>query len=105
MNSSRLEQLLEHLKEDPDDPFNIYAVAMEYRGQQPDLCLHYLNQLHRDHPDYLPTYYQLATLLEEMGEDPKVEKIYEEGIDLAKKQQNQFALRELQSAYDEFMFE
>ena len=32
MNNERLKQLLQFLQEDPNDPFNIYCLANEYKN-------------------------------------------------------------------------
>ena len=105
MNSQRLKLLQEYLKNDPNDPFNLYAIATEYRDEAPQKALEYYEQLLTQHPDYLPTYYHAANLYAELNEGAKAEEIYNKGIALAKHQGNSLALRELQNALDEFLFE
>ena len=105
MNSSRLKQLLEFLKDEPHDPFNIYAVATEYRGSNPLMAKSYYDQLLSQHPDYLPTYYHAAHLYIDLNNNDEAEKIFIKGIDLAKSQGNALALRELQNAYNNFLFD
>ena len=105
MNSQRLKLLQEYLKSDPNDPFNLYAIATEYRNEAPQKALEYFEQLLTQHPDYLPTYYHAANLYAELGKDSSAEEIYNKGIALAKLQGNSLALRELQNALDEFLFE
>ena len=51
MNHSRLNQLLEFYKEDPNDPFNIYALATEYKSIDPEKALTYFELLIENHPD------------------------------------------------------
>lgn len=105
MNSPRLNQLLEFLKEDPNDPFTLYAVATEYKGIDTATAQRYFEQLLSEHPDYLPTYYHVANLYLQLNKKDQAEAAYKNGIHLAKKQNNALALRELQNAYNEFLFE
>ena len=105
MNTQRLEQLLEFLKDDPNDPFNLYAVATEYRSVDPLKALPYYEKLLQEHPNYHPTYYHVAELYEELGMDDKAENAYKKGIEITQRQGEHMALRELQNAYNEFLFE
>ncbi len=99
MNSTRLAQLLKFLEEDPDDPFTLYALALEYKAISAEETRKLFNQLLNKHPDYLPTYYQAAQYLEEMGEANQALDIYQKGIELAHQQNNLQAQKELQAAY------
>lgn len=105
MNSERLKQLLDFLKEDPSDPFTIYAIATEYNTTEPSKALEYFNKLLNDHPDYLATYYHAAKLQADLNETEKAEDIFKKGIALAQVQGQTLALRELQNAYNEFLFD
>ncbi|MEM8566855.1 MAG: tetratricopeptide repeat protein [Bacteroidota bacterium] len=105
MNSKRLKLLEEYLKNDPNDPFNLYAIATEYRTSNPNKALEFYHELLSKHASYLPTYYQAATLLGDMEKNEEAEKIFKKGISLAREQNNALTLRELQSAYDELLFE
>jgi len=105
MNSSRLEQLKAYLKDEPNDPFTLYAIATEYRDSQPEKAKELFEELLNKHEDYLATYYHLADLYVDFNELEKAENLYKKGIELAKKQDNYLALRELQNAYNEFLFE
>ena len=105
MNSNRLKLLEEYLKKDPNDPFNLYAIAAEHRSTNPEKSLAYYDQLLKKHPDYLPTYYQAATLLAGMDNTERAEEVFKLGIALAQKQNNALTLRELQSAYNELLFD
>ncbi|ELR69357.1 hypothetical protein C900_05137 [Fulvivirga imtechensis AK7] len=105
MNSSRLNQLLKFLQEDPNDPFTIYALATEYKTHDASKSRMYFEKLLKDHPDYLPTYYHVAQLYMALGLKQQAEESFLKGIDLAKTQNNSLALRELQNAYNEFLFD
>ncbi len=97
MNTDRLEQLMQFLKEDPKDPFNIYCLANEYKNHQPTKALHYYKELLDDYPQYLPTYYHAAELFINLEDISAAEKILTTGIALASKENDQLALRELRN--------
>ena len=105
MNQSRLKHLIEFFHEAPDDPFNIYALANEYKSFDQKKALEYFKILIQKHPDYIATYYHLAHLYIELGEDQNAQQIFEMGIEIATKNNEAHALRELRSAHDEFMME
>ena len=105
MPSDRLSQLQEFYNDDPRDPFNLYALALEYLKKEPVTACELFNKLLQDQPDYLPTYYHAAKLYTELGDKEKAVTIYANGIALAKKLNDVKTLRELRSAYDELMFE
>ncbi|GAB3903399.1 hypothetical protein GCM10028803_31780 [Larkinella knui] len=102
MNNIRIKQLLEFIEEQPDDPFNLYALAMEYRDEAPGQSLDYLEKLLDQHPAYLPTYYHAAALYAEQNNRLKAEEIYTRGIALARDQKNEKAFQELNRAYRSF---
>ena len=105
MNESRLAQLLQFYKEDPDDPFNIYALANEYKDSDWEKALKYFEKLVTDHPEYTATYYHLAHLYIELDKENLAKETFEKGIEIASKKSEHFALRELKSAYEEFMMD
>ncbi len=101
---NRLQQLLEFLNDDPNDPFTIYAIATEYLHTDPDQARRYYEILLNDHPYYLPTYYHAAKLYESLDERDLALTAYEKGIQLATEKKEYLALRELQNAYQELLF-
>lgn len=103
MSQTRLEQLLVFLKEEPNEPFNIYAIALEYSKTDPQKALKYFEQLLQEHATYVATYYHVGKLYEELTMDTKAEETYKRGIEIATKQDEQLALRELKNAYQEFL--
>lgn len=105
MVHNRLEQLLDMLEEDPRDPFNLYAVAIEYQEINPEKSKQLFEKLLLEHPGYLPTYFHAAALFADLHDREKALHIYNLGIDLAAKQQNQHALRELSNARTSFLME
>ncbi len=105
MAEERLKSLLEFLKETPQDPFLLYAIATEYRSVSPEKSKEYFVLLIEEFPDYLPTYYQAAHLLWEMGDVELAASFFEKGIALAKRQKETKTLAELQNAYMNFQIE
>jgi tetratricopeptide (TPR) repeat protein len=105
MNNTRLQQLLAFLKEDPADPFILYALALEYTPNEPQLAKEYFGKILEKSPEYLPAYYQAAHLYAALGEAEIATGIFEKGIVLAKKLGDHATLRELQSAYEMHLFE
>uniref|UniRef100_UPI00404A75AC tetratricopeptide repeat protein n=1 Tax=Fulvivirga sp. TaxID=1931237 RepID=UPI00404A75AC len=103
-NSNRLEQLLKYLEEDTNDPFTLYAIAMEYIKTDPGTSRDYFEKLLDTHPNYLATYYQVGHLYEALGEDDLAIKAYNKGILVAQDQGNQTTLRELKNALDDLEF-
>ena len=105
MNNDRLALLLQYYDEDPGDPFNLYALATEYKKEEPLKALSYFERLVEKHPDYVPTYYHLALLYIDLGEAEKAKKVFEKGIEKATAMKESMLLRELKSAYDEYMMD
>ena len=105
MNEARLTLLKSYLKEDPNDPFNYYAIATEYVQDAPENAKDYFDHLLSDFPDYLPTYFHAAQLYADNEDYEKAEQIYKLGIALAEKQENTKTLRELKTAYQNMQFE
>jgi tetratricopeptide (TPR) repeat protein len=103
--SDRLKQLTEFYNEDPNDPFNIYGLALEYLKTDSLKSLELFEKLIANHPDYVPTYYHAARLLQDLNERARAIEVYQKGMLIARKANNNKALRELQSAHDELVFE
>ena len=105
MLTDRIKQLQQFYEEDPNDPFNLYALALEYLKSDAAKSEELFETLLMHHSEYLPTYYHAAKLFQESGKKEKAIAAFEDGIALAKKLNDKKAARELQSAYDEMMFE
>ena len=103
MNSERIQTLEQWIKEDPNDPFNKYGLAMELIKSQPEKAATLFDELLTQHADYLPTYYIAAKFFSQ-SKPSKAIAILETGIELAKKQNNEKARREMQSSLNELNF-
>jgi tetratricopeptide (TPR) repeat protein len=96
--ASRIQQLEAFVNEDPDDPFNLYALALEYAKSDVRKAVDIFNQLRRKHPDYIPTYYHLGKLYIDISENEKALEVFDFGIKITAEKKDHKALRELQSA-------
>jgi len=105
MNEPRLTQLLTFLEEEPNDPFTIYAIATEYLKSDQQKARKYFEILLNEHPDYVATYYHAAHLYWDLDRHPEVVQTFEKGMAKAREHGDQLALRELQSAYNQYQFE
>jgi|SRR5690606_16683324 lipoprotein NlpI len=105
MPTDRLKQLFKFYEEDPNDPFNAYALALEYLKTDPGKSRELFEALLTSHRDYLPTYYHAAQLYIALDDRDKAITVLEDGIALARRLQEAKALRELQTVYDELLFE
>lgn len=97
MNNSKIDQLLEFLKEEPKDTFTLYALALEYEKLGDKKALDYYNLLLSEYPTYLATYYHAAKYIEAIDLE-RAKSIYAAGITLAKTQQKTKAYQELSNA-------
>ncbi len=105
MNQARIDLLKKYIEEEPSDPFNYYGLACEYLQENPEESLSIFVTLLEEHPDYLATYYQAAQLLASFEMEEKALEVFRNGIALAKAQQNTKTLLELNTAYQNLLFE
>ncbi|WP_462250062.1 tetratricopeptide repeat protein [Ekhidna sp.] len=105
MNLERIQLLKTFIQDEPLNPFNKYALAMEYYEEAPDDALELLRDLRKAHPEYLPLYFKLAHLLWEEELWDEANDVFSEGIKLAEEQSDRKALSELKSAYQNFEFD
>ena len=96
--ATRLQQLLAFYADDPTDAFTIYALATEYRTQEPERAWEFYNKLLTEHPDYVGTYYHAGKLLEQFGKKDEAEKVYRAGLKVARTAGQQHAASELLQA-------
>ncbi len=105
MQEERLKILFQYLEEEPNKPFNVYAIAMEYMSKDIQKAKFYLEKLLTEHPDYVPTYYHAAAVYVELEDYTKAEYIYQLGIEKAHQKQSMKAYDELKRAYRMFLDE
>lgn len=104
-NLERITLLKEFASEEPSNPFNWYALAIEYRNNDAEQALPLFDKLLKEFPQYLPTYYTAAVFYAELDMIAAAQVVFEKGIELARQQNEAKALQELQNAYQNFQFE
>ena len=105
MNSERLKQLRKFAEEEPGDPFNWYAMALEYLHSDPAEARILLDKLLNEFEDYLPTYFVGATQWVEQGNIEIAARIFRKGIEVARQQGDTKTAGELRSGLDDILFE
>ena len=102
--SARLQQLQNFLKEEPNDPFLLYAMATEYLKMEdlPQALAFYLKTIEADE-NYVGTYYHLGKLYEKLTNPTAAEQAYKKGMSISRSLQQNHAFSELQQAYNKLM--
>jgi Tfp pilus assembly protein PilF len=96
MSSNRLKILEQFLQEEPHDPFNAYALALEYLSIDRAKAETLFAQLLAQHPDYIPTYYHAGNFFLSAGETERAIEVWRTGLARAKQAGDVKAMRELQ---------
>jgi tetratricopeptide (TPR) repeat protein len=101
----RIYKIKEMLAENPGDSFLCHALALEYiKLGNDDDARKLFESIVENEPGYIGTYYHLAKLLERIGETGAAIKVYEKGMEEAKKAGDDHSLSELRSAFEELTF-
>jgi hypothetical protein len=95
---NRLDYLLQLHQEQPDDPFLLYGIALEYKKIDSEKTEDCFNKLLSDFPEYLAAYYQAAEYFTEKSAYEKALVVYEKGIALATRLNELKTLAELKNA-------
>lgn len=102
---SKIEQIKALLKDSLPDSFLQHALALEYiKAGDDNSAKSTFEALLKDNPDYVGSYYHLAKLCERQGAEDEAIKVYERGMEIAKKQGEQHAYAELRSAYEDIVY-
>ncbi|WP_111669582.1 tetratricopeptide repeat protein [Algoriphagus litoralis] len=104
-NSERVRLLRKFIQEEPENPFNRYALALEIKEINPNEAAELFAFLLLNYPTYLPVYFPSAHFFFELGQIEKAREIFERGIALAREKNEQKTLQELKNAYQNFLFE
>jgi len=101
----RIAKLKEFLIANPADSFVQHALALEYIKLGDDEGARRLFEeiLNRE-PGYIGSYYHLGKLLERNEKTEEAVKVYEKGMEEAKKAGDNHAFGELRGAYEELTF-
>ena len=99
MSDPRLTQILEMLKDEPNDSFLNYALALEYeKVNDIQKAIEIMEALLTKDENYLGAYYQLGKYYEETEQRQRAINTYKKGIAISQKQNNKKALGELNEA-------
>lgn len=99
---SRIETLRGFLKDDPNDSFSRYALAMEY-AKLGDLgsAIREFETVAGNDENYVATYYQLARAYAQANRPGDAERAYRKGIEIATRVGDQHTLEELTAALEQ----
>lgn len=101
MNFERIKLLEKYIAEDPSDPFSRYALALELCQGEPNRAISLLLDLVKEQPDYVPSYYQAGILLLEQNRLEEAKIILEQGIKIARQQNEHKAAAELKELFQD----
>ncbi len=100
----RIDKLKEYLRTNGKDSFLQHALALEYIKAGNDAeAKNLFNDILRREPTYIGSYYHLGKLHERLGDEEKAIKIYERGMEEAKKAGDNHTYNELQGAHEEIV--
>ena len=97
MNSGRIQLLEQYAKEDPNDPFPVYALGLELAEDNPARAKELFSQVMDQHPDYVPVYYHAALLAITQSEPERARSIVVKGVEKAKAARDYKAVAELEN--------
>jgi tetratricopeptide (TPR) repeat protein len=98
MSDDRLQMLSQFLRENPNDAFARYGLAMEYSNRnEVEQALAEFETLLRIHPDYPAGYFMAAQMLARVGRTDEAKKFLEGGIGAAARTGNSHAMSEMQA--------
>ncbi|MDQ6843125.1 MAG: hypothetical protein M3Z92_02060 [Bacteroidota bacterium] len=98
----RIQKLKEYMKSAQKDSFLQHALALEYIKVGNDMEARTLfNDILKREPTYIGSYYHLGKLYERLGDIPKALRVYERGMEEARKAGDQHSYNELQAAFED----
>ena len=98
---TRREFLEEALRQDPDNTFARYGLAMELAKTEPASAWTHFEYLLIHHPQYAATYYQAGMFLLAQGRPDEARKVLAAGVEVTGRQAKHHAQRELQAALED----
>ena len=99
---SRIEKLLEYMKTSGKDSFLQHALALEYiKIEKDEEARRLFNEILLREPTYIGSYYHLGKLLERAGDFDKAIRVYNRGMEEAKKAGDNHTYSELQGALED----
>lgn len=104
-NLERIKLLKDYCAKEPQNPFNFYALALEYRESEKAEAAKLFDYVVVNFPNYLPVYFPAAQFFFEKEDLLKAKNLFEVGIELAHTLKDEKAKKELSNAYQNFLFE
>lgn len=98
---TRREFLEDALREDPDNTFARYGLAMEMMNNDPVASWTHFEFLLQHHPEYAATYYQAGAFLMKQGRLDEARKVLTTGVEITGRQGKQHAQSELLAALED----
>ncbi|HLV52921.1 MAG TPA: hypothetical protein VKY29_02790 [Cryomorphaceae bacterium] len=99
MSTTRMELIEEMLEKNPEDTYLNFAAALEYKKQGSlKKALATFRKIIKLDPNYLPTYYQVGSLLESFDRVDEAITVYRKGLELAQERKDVTAVGELSEA-------
>ena len=99
MTTSRLQHIQEMLKNEPEDSFLNYALALEYaKTGDVKKAIELIEKLLQQNENYLGAYYQLGKYYEQIEQQQSAINTYKKGIVIAQLQNDKKTLGELNEA-------
>jgi len=99
---SRIEKLLEFMKTAEKDSFLQHALALEYiKIGKDEEARNLFNEILLREPTYIGSYYHLGKLLERVGDKDRAIRVYERGMEEARKAKDNHSYSELQAALED----
>jgi predicted Zn-dependent protease len=95
-DSPRLEQIQALLRDDPNDPFLLYGLSMEYLSlNDTTAAIKSFQDLITRKPEYVPTYLMLGQTLQRAGRGHEAADVLRLGVKAAKIAGDEHALSEI----------
>ena len=99
--SDKLPKLQAMLEKQPNDPFLLYAIAMEFKNaNEPAKAIALLEKCLAADPNYCYAYFQRGQIYEITGDLESAKRSYTDGIAAAKRAGDAHAESELQGALE-----
>jgi predicted Zn-dependent protease len=100
-DQTRREFLGNLVREQPNNTFARYGLAMELAESEPEAAWNQFSYLLEHHPEYSPTYYHAGAFLTNQGRIEEARAILTKGLEVTGRQDNKHAQSELQAALDD----
>lgn len=99
---TRIEKIIEFLKDSKEDSFLQHALALEYiKINKVEEALALFTEIIEREPGYVGTYYHLGKIWEKKGNTEMAIEIYNRGMDAAKLSGDKHSYAELMAAKEE----